>query len=144
MSSTTHLRLPSLLPIPSPLSRCASLQSHNLPRLLYSSPSRLLLSLQSDRRRAARRASPITMSSDHLTSQLELSELSHESDFEKLLSPDGLISICGFGSLLSGRGIGSMLARFFFPPPEYRCPCVIDVVLLLFEQREAHGVRFPT
>ncbi|ESW10943.1 hypothetical protein PHAVU_009G251800 [Phaseolus vulgaris] len=37
-------------------------------------------------------------------------ELSEESDFESLLSPDGYISICGFGSLLSERS-----ARSTFP-----------------------------
>lgn len=34
--------------------------------------------------------------------QHPLTELNDESDFESLLSPDGYISICGFGSLLSG------------------------------------------
>ncbi|KAE8076821.1 hypothetical protein FH972_015446 [Carpinus fangiana] len=37
-------------------------------------------------------------------------ELCHESDFETIVSPDGLISICGFGSLLSERS-----ARSTFP-----------------------------
>lgn len=31
-----------------------------------------------------------------------LAELNDISDFEALLSPDGLLSVCGFGSLLSG------------------------------------------
>lgn len=46
---------------------------------------------------------PITMSTpdDHPVKQHI--ELQNESDFDKLVSPDGLISICGFGSLLSGR-----------------------------------------
>ncbi|KAK7303745.1 hypothetical protein RJT34_14658 [Clitoria ternatea] len=39
-----------------------------------------------------------------------ITELSDESDFESLLSPDGYISICGFGSLLSERS-----ARSTFP-----------------------------
>ncbi|MED6211243.1 hypothetical protein PIB30_071829 [Stylosanthes scabra] len=39
-----------------------------------------------------------------------LTELNDESDFESLLSPDGYISICGFGSLLSERS-----ARSTFP-----------------------------
>lgn len=29
-------------------------------------------------------------------------ELNHDSDFDQIISPDGLVSICGFGSLLSG------------------------------------------
>lgn len=37
-------------------------------------------------------------------------ELSDESDFEKIVSPEGFISICGFGSLLSERS-----ARSTFP-----------------------------
>lgn len=37
-------------------------------------------------------------------------ELIHESDFDKIVSSDGLISICGFGSLLSERS-----ARSTFP-----------------------------
>lgn len=53
------------------------------------------------------RSSPIVMSSDGLRSnspvnQLEFRELKDESDFETILSPDGYLSICGFGSLLSG------------------------------------------
>ncbi|PKI65037.1 hypothetical protein CRG98_014506 [Punica granatum] len=52
--------------------------------------------------RSGRSTLPITMSSNHTTDQLELSELCDESDLEKLLSPAGRISICGFGSLLSG------------------------------------------
>ncbi|XP_022760606.1 uncharacterized protein LOC111306883 isoform X2 [Durio zibethinus] len=42
--------------------------------------------------------------------QPELSQLDDLSDFEKLLSPSGHISICGFGSLLSERS-----ARSTFP-----------------------------
>ncbi|XP_027359142.1 uncharacterized protein LOC113867836 isoform X2 [Abrus precatorius] len=41
---------------------------------------------------------------------LAVAELNDESDFEPLLSPDGYISICGFGSLLSERS-----ARSTFP-----------------------------
>ncbi|CAI9776786.1 unnamed protein product [Fraxinus pennsylvanica] len=37
-------------------------------------------------------------------------ELKEESDFDQLVSPDGLVSICGFGSLLSERS-----ARSTFP-----------------------------
>ncbi|KAL1359116.1 hypothetical protein AAHE18_04G083500 [Arachis hypogaea] len=42
--------------------------------------------------------------------QHPLTELNDESDFESLVSPDGYISICGFGSLLSERS-----ARSTFP-----------------------------
>ncbi|XP_054806934.1 uncharacterized protein LOC129309389 [Prosopis cineraria] len=61
------------------------------------------------------RQSPISMSSNglRLTSsakQLDFRELKNESDFETLLSPDGYLSICGFGSLLSERS-----ARSTFP-----------------------------
>ncbi|XP_024030004.1 uncharacterized protein LOC21388715 isoform X2 [Morus notabilis] len=44
------------------------------------------------------------------SSTYEITELHAEADFEKLLSPDGRISICGFGSLLSERS-----ARSSFP-----------------------------
>lgn len=37
-------------------------------------------------------------------------QLNDESDFERILSPDGLLSVCGFGSLLSERS-----ARSTFP-----------------------------
>ncbi|XP_028119727.1 uncharacterized protein LOC114317220 [Camellia sinensis] len=37
-------------------------------------------------------------------------ELNDESDFERIISPDGLLTICGFGSLLSERS-----ARSTFP-----------------------------
>ncbi|XP_031390799.1 uncharacterized protein LOC116203263 [Punica granatum] len=80
------------------------------------------------------------MSSNHTTDQLELSELCDESDLEKLLSPAGRISICGFGSLLSGTGTYSCI-HWFSPLPEYRRPCVKDTVLRLFDQREARGAR---
>lgn len=40
----------------------------------------------------------------------DYSELSNDSDFQKLVSPDYLISICGFGSLLSEKS-----ARSTFP-----------------------------
>ncbi|KAK6930211.1 hypothetical protein RJ641_004305 [Dillenia turbinata] len=49
------------------------------------------------------------MSSDTSTQQTP-AELNDEVDFEALLSPDGLLSICGFGSLLSERS-----ARSTFP-----------------------------
>ena len=54
-----------------------------------------------------RRRSPVTMSSSDARSnspvnQSELKELKDESDFETIIASDGRISICGFGSLLSG------------------------------------------
>ncbi|KAF8041633.1 hypothetical protein BT93_A0279 [Corymbia citriodora subsp. variegata] len=92
--------------------------SSSAPHLLPPPPSLsprprplLLRSRRADRRGVLRRASPISMSSpgaDRLP--LELSELDDEPDFEKLLTPGGRISICGFGSLLSERS-----ARSTFP-----------------------------
>ncbi|PON61964.1 Butirosin biosynthesis [Parasponia andersonii] len=67
-------------------------------------------------RRRRRRPSPIAMSSSDaarstsLANQSELKELNDETDFETIVSPDGRISICGFGSLLSERS-----ARSTFP-----------------------------
>jgi len=88
MSASLSLSFP---PIPPPLAPREWLRRPTLSRL----PSTHYASLQTDRRRR----SPITMSSDH---HLPTSELSDESNFETIVSPDGLISICGFGSLLSG------------------------------------------
>ncbi|KAI4311137.1 hypothetical protein MLD38_036057 [Melastoma candidum] len=55
-------------------------------------------------------ASPISMSTpdDHPAGRN--TELQDQSDFDNLVSPDGLISICGFGSLLSEKS-----ARSTFP-----------------------------
>lgn len=49
----------------------------------------------------------LSMSLNHLgpispVNKPETIQLNEESDFYQLLSPEGLISICGFGSLLSG------------------------------------------
>ncbi|KAH1120551.1 hypothetical protein J1N35_003711 [Gossypium stocksii] len=55
--------------------------------------------------------SPIMSSNTKLAAtQPEMCQLDDSSDFEKLLSPSGYISICGFGSLLSERS-----ARSTFP-----------------------------
>ncbi|KAH1209164.1 hypothetical protein HKD37_15G042710 [Glycine soja] len=53
---------------------------------------------------------PLPLSKPAMSSAAPVTELSDESDFESLLSPDGHISICGFGSLLSERS-----ARSTFP-----------------------------
>ncbi|XP_068662566.1 uncharacterized protein [Aristolochia californica] len=53
---------------------------------------------------------PMTCAADLPTEFASYPELNDESDFETLLSPDGVISICGFGSLLSERS-----ARSTFP-----------------------------
>ncbi|XP_030456220.2 uncharacterized protein LOC115677229 [Syzygium oleosum] len=119
--STADLSLSSAFnPIHRPLSRRPTFSS--APHLLSPPPSPsprphplLLGSSRADRRGILRRTSPITMSShgaDRLPDRLplELSELDDEPDFEKLLSPGGRISICGFGSLLSERS-----ARSTFP-----------------------------
>ncbi|XP_030528082.1 uncharacterized protein LOC115739211 [Rhodamnia argentea] len=97
----TSSSAPYLLPPPPSLSP----RPHSLARLLH------LCSSRADRRGILRRTSPITMScgsTDRL--RPELSELNDESDFEKLFTPSGRISICGFGSLLSERS-----ARSTFP-----------------------------
>jgi len=64
-------------------------------------------------------------------------ELNNDSDFESLLSPDGYISICGFGSLLSGKlsllpRALSLLLLFLF----------IDVTVPCFAERSARST-FP-
>lgn len=53
---------------------------------------------------AGRWRSPIAAAADMPSSTAAggLFELSEISDFEAVLSPDGLLSVCGFGSLLSG------------------------------------------
>ncbi|RDX64223.1 hypothetical protein CR513_57247 [Mucuna pruriens] len=60
--------------------------------------------------RATLSLSKTAMSSAALRSPSPVTELSDESDFQTLLSPDGYISICGFGSLLSETS-----ARSTFP-----------------------------
>ncbi|KAK3016351.1 hypothetical protein RJ639_005735, partial [Escallonia herrerae] len=52
-------------------------------------------------------------------SPFDVSELIDESDFDQLVSPDGHVSICGFGSLLSGilngfRRVFAHVAPIFF------------------------------
>ncbi|KAK4265815.1 hypothetical protein QN277_026817 [Acacia crassicarpa] len=81
--------------------------SHSYP--LSSTPFTSLL------KSCLRRPSPVSMSSGGVRSvspakNLDIRELNDESDFETLLSPDGYLSICGFGSLLSERS-----ARSTFP-----------------------------
>ncbi|XAR57040.1 hypothetical protein NMG60_11025042 [Bertholletia excelsa] len=73
-------------------------------------PRASLLFSNTDRRssRYLRRPSPAAMSSvDGLKLPFELND---ESDFEAIVSPGGLFSVCGFGSLLSERS-----ARSTFP-----------------------------
>ncbi|XP_065863729.1 uncharacterized protein [Euphorbia lathyris] len=65
------------------------------------------LSSKSSHRRTPRLPFSVMSSA---TSQPEVTELRDESDFHSLLSPSGLISICGFGSLLSEKS-----ARSTFP-----------------------------
>ncbi|KAK9059424.1 hypothetical protein SSX86_022044 [Deinandra increscens subsp. villosa] len=74
------------------------------------SQSRFLLK-QRNRRRLSLRQSTMSSSSDILPpSPCNQIELTTESDFEQIVSPDGTLSICGFGSLLSERS-----ARSTFP-----------------------------
>lgn len=80
--------------------RAYSRQSPIILLPLNSSPiCSLRLSSNSFHQRIIRRLPPIMSSA---ISQSGITELSDESDFHSLLSPSGLISICGFGSLLSG------------------------------------------
>ncbi|KAG9459501.1 hypothetical protein H6P81_004009 [Aristolochia fimbriata] len=53
---------------------------------------------------------PMTSAADEPSERASYPELSHVTDFETILSPDGFVSICGFGSLLSERS-----ARSTFP-----------------------------
>ncbi|XP_043807194.1 uncharacterized protein LOC110601805 isoform X2 [Manihot esculenta] len=88
--------------------RAYSRQSPIILLPLNSSPiCSLRLSSNSFHQRIIRRLPPIMSSA---ISQSGITELSDESDFHSLLSPSGLISICGFGSLLSERS-----ARSTFP-----------------------------
>ncbi|GMH08574.1 hypothetical protein Nepgr_010414 [Nepenthes gracilis] len=80
----------------------SSASSLGLPLRLNRCPgSRLMASSQTD--------AQSTFSPNRSSSSLPI-QLDEESDFEKILSPDGYISICGFGSLLSERS-----ARSTFP-----------------------------
>ncbi|KAG6731717.1 hypothetical protein I3842_01G143200 [Carya illinoinensis] len=94
----------SLPPIPPRLAPRSSPHPSALPLLITP--------LQSGHRQIVRRRSRTNMSSEHrrLSSPANYSELNDESDFETIVSPDGFISICGFGSLLSERS-----ARSTFP-----------------------------
>ncbi|KAK7329490.1 hypothetical protein VNO77_23660 [Canavalia gladiata] len=60
--------------------------------------------------KTAMSSAPLRSSSPTSHQPPAVTELNDESDFESLLSPDGYISICGFGSLLSERS-----ARSTFP-----------------------------
>ncbi|KAI4346250.1 hypothetical protein L6164_013317 [Bauhinia variegata] len=103
---TTPLPL-SLPPLPAsrPLNHCISF-AHS--QLAFSTP--LSLSKSSQRRASLTPMLSDSRRSTSLASQQEPRELNNESDFESLFSPDGYISICGFGSLLSERS-----ARSTFP-----------------------------
>lgn len=93
----------SLSPLPNPIAPI-SLLSPPLLRTLQNSPDPSPIPLSHSLSSVRRRWSPIAMSSSDVrsSSTYEITELHAEADFEKLLSPDGRISICGFGSLLSG------------------------------------------
>ncbi|EXC23289.1 hypothetical protein L484_005238 [Morus notabilis] len=112
MSFTFPLLVPlSLSPLPNPIAPI-SLLSPPLLRTLQNSPDPSPIPLSHLLSSVRRRRSPIAMSSSDVrsSSTYEITELHAEADFEKLLSPDGRISICGFGSLLSERS-----ARSSFP-----------------------------
>ncbi|KAI3690097.1 hypothetical protein L2E82_48072 [Cichorium intybus] len=81
-----------------------------LPVAFTRSQSRFLLK-QRSRRRHFLRQSTMSSSGDNLSPTIRHHvELTTESDFEKIVSSDGTLSICGFGSLLSERS-----ARSTFP-----------------------------
>lgn len=68
-----------------------------------------------------------------MSSELELIQLNDESDFYQILSPDGLISISGFGSLLSGM---------------YNCQIAISIIiddhLYIYFFKVCNTVRFTS
>ncbi|BBG93145.1 hypothetical protein Prudu_001067 [Prunus dulcis] len=110
LMTTTALRL-SFHPSPHSLARgaCPLRQPLSNSLITFPTPNPTLHSstLIPFHRSHRRRQSPITMSDSGRSSspaaQPPPMELNEESDFETILSPDGYISICGFGSLLSGR-----------------------------------------
>ncbi|KAM2001650.1 hypothetical protein ACFX15_025463 [Malus domestica] len=80
---------------------CSHRQPLSLSHLTFSFPTLHILK-NPPLHRLRRSSSPVT--------QPPPMELNDESDFETIASPDGYISICGFGSLLSERS-----ARSTFP-----------------------------
>lgn len=106
ITTTVHLSLPHPPSFHSP-ARCAC--SHRQPLSLshLTFPFTTLHILKNPPLHRLPRPSPIAMSSDSGRSSSPATpplpmELNDESDFETIVSPDGYISICGFGSLLSG------------------------------------------
>ncbi|XP_021291212.1 uncharacterized protein LOC110421847 isoform X3 [Herrania umbratica] len=108
MSNFLFLSLPlSLVSTTLPSIRAFRLRASTLWPISFLTPT----SSFTARGKFLRIPSPIMNSNSKLTTtQPELSQLDDLSDFEKLLSPSGHISICGFGSLLSERS-----ARSTFP-----------------------------
>lgn len=141
MNYTTRLSLSSLPPTPSPSLRRAWLTGPRFCNLISgsdltrsrSSGSIFVLSVRSDCRAISRRTPSITIfSSSPMNDELELTELREETDFEKLLSPNGHISICGFGSLLSG----ACDALISFPVDYTVSANVCASLLCFFKSRE--------
>lgn len=104
------------------------------------------------------RRRPPPMSSDHAgtnfpDNKLEPIQLNDESDFYQITSPDGLISISGFGSLLSGTPIAISIIiddRFFCSFLKYAIRCVLRAEnsarstfpnLINFRVAKLHGFR---
>ncbi|XP_017974212.1 PREDICTED: uncharacterized protein LOC18603560 isoform X2 [Theobroma cacao] len=107
MSNSLFLSLPLSHPPTLPCIRAFSLRATTLCPISFLTPT----SSFTARRKFLRIPSPIMNSNSKLAeTQPELTQLDDLSDFEKLLSPSGHISICGFGSLLSERS-----ARSTFP-----------------------------
>lgn len=151
LMTTTAFRL-SFHPSPHSLARgaCPRRQPLSNSHLTFPTPtpthSSTLIPFHRSHRR---RQSPITMSDSGRSSspaaQPPPKELNEESDFETILSPDGYISICGFGSLLSGT------YKFNHLHHHRRRFDVLVVVRWLVNwcgvfgrQREARGVHFRT
>jgi len=66
-------------------------------------------------------------------------ELTHLSDFDALLSSDDYISICGYGSLLSGNYYMHSFMYHIYP-----IKSSLLIYFLLLTQREVPEALFPT
>lgn len=99
-------KLPTVAPHFAHLPRASSL--HYYPHLFRTCPHPILspphaTSTHLHNRRIS--AMPIGESPTHLRQSPPEAlpfELKDESDFDQIVTPDGLVSVCGFGSLLSG------------------------------------------
>ncbi|XVE82199.1 hypothetical protein DITRI_Ditri15bG0128300 [Diplodiscus trichospermus] len=107
MSNSLFRSFPPSYPPTLPHIRAFHLRATTLTPVTFSTPA----STSTAHRKFLRIHPPIMHSNTKLAAtQPEMSQFDDLSDFEKLLSPSGHISICGFGSLLSERS-----ARSTFP-----------------------------